>query len=63
MSGVNTHLPEKSVKMTSLDTTRFDPVLKLKYNEIQKEFFGNASQLILNTFVQFATKALFYFNF
>ena len=33
------HLPEKTVKMTHLDKPWFTPGLKLKYNEMQKEFF------------------------
>ena len=38
---LNKHLPEKRVKMSSLDKTWFNPALKLKYNKMQKEFFRN----------------------
>ena len=36
---INKHLPEKTVKMTSLDKNWFNPAVKLKYCEMQKEFF------------------------
>ena len=35
------HLPMKSVKMSSLDKNWFNPSVKLKYNNMQKEFFKN----------------------
>ena len=38
---LNKHLTEKTVNMTSLDKTWFTPSLKLKYNEMQREFFKN----------------------
>jgi hypothetical protein len=38
---LNKHLQEKSVNMTSLDKSWFNPALKMKYNEMQKEFFKN----------------------
>ena len=36
---LNKHLKEKTVNMTSLDKTWFSPILKLKYNEMQNEYF------------------------
>ena len=33
--------PEKTVRLTSLDKPWFNPGLKLKYNEMQNEFFRN----------------------
>ena len=36
---MNKYLPEKTVKITSLDKTWFHPALKLKYNEMQKEYY------------------------
>ena len=38
---LNKHLQVKSVNMTSLDKPWFNPALKIKYNEMQKEFFKN----------------------
>ena len=38
---LNKHLPEKTIKMSSLDKTWFNPALKLMYNKMQKEYFSN----------------------
>ena len=38
---LNKHLVEKTVKMTSLDKPWFNPALKMKFNEMQKEYFKN----------------------
>ena len=35
------HIKVKTVNMTSLDKPWFNPALKLKYNEMQKEYFSN----------------------
>ena len=36
------HLKTKTVKMSSLDKPWFNPALKLKYSEMQKEYYKNA---------------------
>ena len=38
---LNKHLETKTVKMTSLDKPWFNPALKMKFNEMQKEYFKN----------------------
>ena len=38
---LNKHLVEKTVKMTLLDKPWFNPALKMKFNEMQKEYFKN----------------------
>ena len=35
------HLKTKTIKITSLDKNWFNPALKLKYSEMQKEYFSN----------------------
>ena len=35
------HIKVKTVKNTSLNKHCFNPALKLKYNEMQKEYFRN----------------------
>ena len=41
ISRYNTYFPEKIVTMTSLDKPWFSPALKLKYCEMQNEYFKN----------------------
>ena len=36
---LNKHLPQKTVKMSSLDKTWFNPALKLMYNKMQQEYY------------------------
>ena len=38
---MNNHIPEKVVKMTTLDKNWFNPSLKMMYNEMHKEYFKN----------------------
>ena len=39
------HLKTKTIKITSLDKPWFNPALKMKYNEMQNEYFKNRKSI------------------